>query len=160
MTHMTTAPQEHAVDEQGRFTRPYLVWVAAATALSAAWQVVNSLADDRQEIRDSVLTDTIAVVVASLLFAAIAGGLALRALRGPTTRAARTTVGLGVLAVVLAPISWWNAAPMIVAVAVVLLGRATGVDRSGAPRAASVVAKVLVVALLAFLVVANVVERL
>ena len=160
MTHMTTAHEQDTIVERGRFGRPYLVWVAGTTALSAVWQVVNSLADDRQEIRDSVVMDTTSVVIASLLFAAIAGGLALWALRGSSDRAARTTVGLGVLAVLLTPISWWNAAPMIVAGAVVLLGRASGVDREGAPRAASVVATVLVVALLVFLVVANVVERL
>lgn len=139
-------------------------WAAMAggvLALVVASQVIASRLDDDAEVREAWLTDVYAVLVASLLFGGIALLFARRALKGPERRQERTVIGLSVFAAVLAVVGWWSAAPHLVALAAILLGRQTGaVDRSGGARAAGVVDVIIVLGLLVFTNTALVFEQL
>lgn len=139
--------------DTGRHLRQSALWTAGLTATTCVAQVIASLNDSDQAVRDSVWSDVVAVVVASLLFTGIAFGIARFCGTGPRSRQVKGVVGLSVLAFVLAPVGWWSAAPTLVAVQCVLLARLTGVAErgDGAPRAARVVATVVAVGLQVFI---------
>jgi hypothetical protein len=154
MTDSSATPAPAEV--RGGFTRRFLAAAGGVTAVYVGMQILISRLDDRQSIREDWLQDGLAVVVFSVLGALIAYGVAAWALRGGAVRQARTVVGLVVFGVVLAVPSFWNAAPVIMLLAAILLGSATGVTargRSGAARVASTIATVAVVALMLFLLV-------
>jgi hypothetical protein len=167
MTHVENSYLTGADDptvDTSRLIRPLAAWTAGLTACYVVGQAISSRSDDNPSVRADWVTDCIAVVIASLLFATIAGAVAVWATRGDRSRQSRTVVGLTVFAVVLSPIGWWSAAPALVAVTAVLLGRATGVadrtDGSSAARTASIVATLLAVALFVFVWATLLVEAL
>jgi hypothetical protein len=141
-------------DTRAEVLRSWLRWGAVLLGIALASQVVASLTDDKQDVRDAWLADTAFVLVASSVFGAIALAVAVRGAAGDRQRQSRTVVGLTVLAVVLSVVGWFTAAPTLTALAALVLGRATGVtDRdtgTGAARAASVVSTVVVLGVLVF----------
>jgi hypothetical protein len=159
-----TAPTADRPATVDRFTRVYTLATLGLTALSMVVQAVASRGDDDIDVRESWLSDVVAVAVASLLFAAIAYFVARRAIQGDARRQARTVIGLTIFAVVLAPLGWWSAGPMLVALAAILLGRMTGAtDRntgSSGARTAGIVAILVAVGLFAFVNVVVALEQL
>ena len=149
MTQLETTRPTTAVREA--FTRPWAAWSGSILVLTAISQVIASRGDDDQETRDSWLTDTVFVVVATLLFAGIAYFFARRALKGDEQRQDRTVIGLGVFGAVMGVVGWFTAAPHAIALAAIFLARATGAkERSGGARAAVVVSTIVVIGLIVF----------
>ena len=128
MTQLETTRTTTAVREA--FTRPWAAWSGSILVLTAISQVIASRGDDDQETRDSWLTDTVFVVVATLLFAGIAYFFARRALKGDEQRQDRTVIGLGVFGAVMGVVGWFTAAPHAIALAAIFLARATGAMRA------------------------------
>jgi hypothetical protein len=145
---------------RGRFTSRALLLGSLPLAFAAGQQaLVSALEDD-----DALWTNVGAVVVASLLFGAIAFAVAQWAMRGSATRQVRTVIGLAVFTVLVAVPAWWSAAPVLVGLQTWLLGQVTGVGRrphgNPAARAASVVAAAIAVGLLVFVAVVVLAEQL
>ncbi|HUR14473.1 MAG TPA: hypothetical protein VM097_08255 [Mycobacteriales bacterium] len=133
------------------FYRPWLTWSGGLLVLTAVGQVIASRNDDDLEVRESWLSDSVFVVVATVVFGAIALLFARRALAGDERRQERTVIGLTVYAVVLGVVGWFTAAPHAAGLAAVLLARATGAgQRSAGAKAATVISLVVVVGLTVF----------
>lgn len=166
MTSLAAANQADSSDyvDHGAFRRPFLSAAAVVTPIWLVLQVIASRGDDDRDVREAWLSDLVAVAVAAALFGAIAYVVARRAMTRDTQSQSRTVVGLTVFAVVLAPIGWWSPAPVLVALAAVLLGRATGVTRgpaaAGGARIASVLATIIAVGLFAFITAVVIAEQL
>ena len=165
-THHTTATADATADEAAglrrRFLRSWAPWAALLYVGGAVNQVLASLLDDDQEVRDAVASDLTFVMVASVVFGGVALVVALRALRKPADGQARTVVGLTAYAVVLSVVGWFCAAPTLSALTAVVLARTAGVatpERRGA-RAAVVVCVVVVIGLTAFTWTALIAENL
>lgn len=145
-----TTPDAFDARRHGRLSA---LWTAGLTATTLVAQTIATRSDSDPEVRDAVLEDLAAVLIASLVFGAVAYGVARYCGQGARSRQVKGVVGLSVLAFVLAPVGWWSAAPTLVAVQCVLLARLTGVAErgDGAPRAARVIAMVVGVGLQVFL---------
>jgi hypothetical protein len=159
-TEVAPAGEAVAPAERSAFTRRLLLIGAVPLAVNVGMQIAISRAEGDEAVWQNVL----AVVVASLLFAAIAFALAQWAMRGSATRQVRTVVGLAVFTVLLVPVAWWSSAPALVGLQTWLLGQATGVARrpggSTPARVASVLAAATAVGLVAFVLVVGTAEIL
>lgn len=161
---MTTMTATDDATETGSFTRPWLLISAATVAVKAVLQYFGSRLDPDPAIRASWVQD----LTATLMMAAIAGGIsygvAAWALRGDAPRQTRAVVGLSIFAILLAPVFWFSAAPVIVAAAAVILGLTTGVTRrdggSTAARSLAIVASLAAVATLTVTIGGTIAEAL
>jgi hypothetical protein len=164
MTAMTTAPTSPTSTDLGAFTRPWLLISTGAVALNGALQFVGSRSHPDPVVRDTWLQDLTATLVVAAVAALLSYTLAVWALRGGSQRHTRAVAGLSVFAILLTPLLWFSAAPVIVAAAAILLGVATGATRRHGQRTAArslaLVAGLCAVAALAVTVGGTIAEAL
>lgn len=129
-------------------TTPVLRTVAgtAVGALGVGACVTWAEAEASDE-RSYLSGDLVGLSVMAVVGALVVGLLVVWGLRGGEQRARRLVIGLAVGAAVLFPVMWWNAIPLVMAASVLAVTAQVGRDR--VPRAAVVVALLVLVGVVA-----------
>ena len=137
---MTTVEQARTGPRSG----PVVRVTAGTGALALAVGAVATWAEARWSGDDEYLTsDLVGITVFAVAGVVVVALLDVWALHGGATRVRRVVVGSAVAAVVVLPLMWWNAVPVVLAASVLALASRPG--REGSPRWAHLVA-VLVIA--------------
>jgi hypothetical protein len=113
--------------EKPRFTRPWATVTAGVLAISGVLQFLGSRFDSDPAIRDAWVQDLVGSLSASLFVAVMAFGVAVWARPGSRRRQTGAVIGLSIAAMLITPVLWFSAAPVIIAAAAIQLGVTTGV---------------------------------